>query len=129
MGTTTSVKLRLVSGGKSKKELDERELSLWDQMLDDLFVDYETVYKEVNQLIGEHMTEGTGTQKPESVKAIFSGEIKSRSSQLTPDQRAAIQQAFIALEDLLVSAFPAGRRLDQILTFLEMAALYVLRIT
>lgn len=59
-----------------------------------------------------------------SIRSVFEAETREA---LSPEKKEKIQNAFIALEELLVETFPPSRLLSQVLTFLEIAAMYVIR--
>lgn len=62
-----------------------------------------------------------------SPKAIFE-ESDSLKEAVNPELATKIKAAFSALEDVLLEAFPGNRRLAQVLSFLEIAAMYALQL-
>lgn len=63
------------------------------------------------------------------VKAVFEAYTdEKRELKISPELVEKIKNAFIALEELLENAFPTSRLISQVLTFLEIAAMYVTRL-
>lgn len=48
--------------------------------------------------------------------------------EVTPELEEKIKNLFIALEEAILEAFPDSRYVSQVLTFLEIAAMYALRL-
>lgn len=61
---------------------------------------------------------------PNRLKDVFESEPREA---LSPEAKDKIKNAFMDLEALLVATFPQSRLLSQVLTFLEIAAMYALR--
>lgn len=63
-----------------------------------------------------------------TIKEVFCEESDIVELKLTPELKEKIIIAFTSLEDLLIEAFPTSRLLSQVLTFLEIAAMYFKRL-
>lgn len=78
------------------------------------------------------MNEKKENKAESRLQCVFAGmkgsDQETREVNITPELKEKIVAAFLALEDLLIEAFPNSRLVAQVLTFLEIAAMYVTRL-
>lgn len=78
-------------------------------------------------LKGDNKMTNEMNEKPReaaSMKAVF----EKPQTAIDPALKDKIEAAFVTVEDLLKEAFPSSRKLSLVLTYLEIAAMYVLQL-